>query len=729
MEMLDWFEEQIELRKKRDEELFQEAFADLASAAQGEKVLAKMLLSDTKKTTKTIEQILRFYRLQPGKIQLQAEGFDEQLTEQLRSQGVMRRDVRLKKGWYRQTIGALLGFTKEGEPAALLPRKNGYVYFDYDKGKWRRITRRTSRLFTDQAVCLYKPLPMKPVSGWGFVKFCGGALDAYDYLRLLRAFLLVSLTGLAAPYVTQKIFEEILPQNDRLMLAAAAVVLAGVSVSGMLFTVVRSLLISRSCAKMSITVDAALMARTVSLPTEFFKEYNAGELTNRIDSVSDAVKDLMDVVVSLGLTMVCSLIYIVQIRYIAPGLLMPTLLVLSLIFIVNAAAVWYQVGLNEKKILTRSKTAGMEYALYSGVQKLKLAGAERRAFANWAKVYKENVKVSYQIPLPVRIVPSITGFLVYAGWALIFITAKEAKVSAAQFMAYSSAYQLVMGAFLNCSREIGILSEILAAFRMAKPILKAVPEVYGAKESVKKLSGGIELSHVSFRYSQNGPDIIRDLSMKIRAGQYVGIVGKTGCGKSTLLRLLLGFEKPRKGAVYYDRKDIRKLNLTSLRQNIGSVLQDGFLFDGDILSNIIISAPWLGIDDAWEAARIAGLEDSIKELPMGMMTLVGEGGGVISGGQKQRLLIARAVVAKPKILMFDEATSALDNLTQEKITEALGEMKCTRIVIAHRLSTIKDCDKIFVMDEGRIVEEGKYKALIKKDGIFADLVKRQQLNV
>lgn len=729
MEMIDWFEEQIEQRKKRDEELFQEAFTDLASAAQGEKVLGKMLLSDTKKTTQTIEQILRFYRLKPGKIQVRAEEFDEQLTEQLRSQGVMRRDVKLKEGWYRQTIGALLGFTKEGEPAALLPRRNGYVYFDYDKGKWKRINRRNCSLFCEQAVCLYKPLPMKPVSRWGFVRFCGEALDSHDYLRLVRAFLLVSLTGLATPYVTQKIFEEILPKGDRLMLIAAAIVLAGVSVSGMLFTVVRTLLISRSSAKMSITVDAAFMARTVSLPAEFFKEYNAGELTNRIDSVSDAVKDLMDVVVSLGLTAVCSLIYIIQIRYIAPGLLMPTLLILSLVFIVNAAAVWYQVGLNEKKILTRSKTAGIEYALYSGVQKLKLAGAERRAFANWAKVYKENVRVSYQIPLPVRIVPSITSFLVYAGWAVIFLTAKDGKVSAAEFMAYSSAYQLVMGAFLSCSREIGILSEILAAFRMAEPILKAVPEVYGSKESVKKLSGGIELSHVSFRYDQNGPDIIHDLSMKIRAGQYVGIVGKTGCGKSTLLRLLLGFERPRKGAVYYDRKDIRKLNLTSLRQNIGSVLQDGFLFDGDILSNITIAAPWLGIEEAWEAARIAGLEESIRELPMGMMTLVGEGGGVISGGQKQRLLIARAVVAKPKILMFDEATSALDNLTQEKITEALGQMKCTRIVIAHRLSTIKDCDKIFVMDEGRIVEEGKYEALMKKDGIFAGLVRRQQLNM
>ncbi|MCI8797512.1 MAG: ATP-binding cassette domain-containing protein [Dorea sp.] len=729
MEMLDWFEEQIELRKKKDEELFQEAFADLASAAQGEKVLAKMLLSDTKKTTNTIEQILRFYRLEPGKIQIQAESFDEQLAEQLRNLGVMRRDVRLRPDWYRHTIGALIGFTKEGEPAALLPKRNGYIYFDYNKGKWKKINRRSSLFFSDQAVCLYKPLPMKPVSGWGFMKFCGGALDTYDYLRLVKAFLLVSLIGLANPYVTQKIFEEILPQNDRLMLAAAAIVLAGTVVSGMLFTVVRSLLISRSSAKMSITVDAALMARTVSLPTEFFKEYNAGELTSRIDSVSDAVKDMMDVVVSIGLTTMCSLIYIVQIRYIASRLLMPTLLILSLIFAVNAAAVWYQVGWNEKKILTRSKTSGVEYALYSGVQKLKLAGAERRAFANWAKIYKENVRASYQIPIPVRIVPSITAFLVYAGWALIYLTAKDARISAAEFMAYSSAYQLVMGAFLDCSRETGTFSEILAAFRMADPILKAVPEAYGSKDYVKNLSGGIELSHVSFRYGQNGPDIIRDLSMKIRAGQYVGIVGKTGCGKSTLLRLLLGFEKPRKGAVYYDRKELRKLNLTSLRRNIGCVLQDGFLFDGDILSNITIAAPWLGIDDAWEAARVAGLEESIKELPMGMMTLVGEGGGVISGGQKQRLLIARAVVAKPKVLMFDEATSALDNLTQEKITEALGQMKCTRIVIAHRLSTIKDCDKIFVMDEGRIVEEGKYKALIKKDGIFADLVRRQQINM
>lgn len=728
MEMLDWFEEQIEQRKKKDEELFREAFTDLASVVQGEKVLGKLLLGDMKKTTKTIEQILHFYRLKTDRLQIHADGFNEQLSEYLRPLGMMRRDVKLEEGWYGQTIGALLGFTKDGDPAALLPRRNGYVYFDYNKGKWKKIGKKNCRLFREQAVCFYKPFPAEPSGGGEFVKFCLQVMDSYDYIRLIMAFLLVSLTGLVTPYVTRQIFEQIVPKGDRLMLLAAAVVLAGVSVSGMLFTIVRSLLLSRCSVKMSIAVDAAVMARVVSLPAEFFKEYNAGELTKRIDSMSAAVKDLMETAVSLVLTMLCSLIYIIQIRSITPALLAPTLWILGILFAANAAAVWYQVGLEEKRILTKSKTAGMEYALYSGVQKLKLAGAQRRAFAKWAGVYKENAGALYQIPFLLKIVPAVTPFVIYAGWAVLFAAAEHGGVSAAGFLAYTSAYQLVMGAFLSCARETEVFARIIAAFRAALPILKAVPEVSGGKEIVEKLSGGIELSHVSFRYAREGQDVIRDLSMKIRAGQYVGIVGKSGCGKSTLMRLLLGFEKPRKGAVYYDRKDIRKLDLMSLRQKIGSVLQDGFLFDGDILSNITICAPWLGIEDAWEAARVAGLEESIRELPMGMMTLVGEGGGVISGGQKQRLMIARAVAARPKILMFDEATSALDNLTQEKITEALARMKCTRIVIAHRLSTIKDCDKIFVMDEGRIAEEGRYESLMKKGGIFADLVQRQQLN-
>ncbi len=224
------------------------------------------------------------------------------------------------------------------------------------------------------------------------------------------------------------------------------------------------------------------------------------------------------------------------------------------------------------------------------------------------------------------------------------------------------------------------------------------------------------------------PPVLDNLSLKIKAGQYVAIVGKTGCGKSTLMRIMLGFENPQKGAVYFDGKDIKSVDLKSLRHKLGTVMPDGNLFTGDLFSNITISSPWLTVKDAWEAAEIAGIAQDIRDMPMGMHTLISEGQGGISGGQRQRILIARAVASKPKILMFDEATSALDNVTQKQVSEALDKMKCTRIVIAHRLSTIRQCDRIIVLDHGKIIEDGTYEELISKNGDFAELVARQRLD-
>ncbi|MBO5555314.1 MAG: ATP-binding cassette domain-containing protein, partial [Solobacterium sp.] len=188
------------------------------------------------------------------------------------------------------------------------------------------------------------------------------------------------------------------------------------------------------------------------------------------------------------------------------------------------------------------------------------------------------------------------------------------------------------------------------------------------------------------------------------------------------------FEKPVSGGIFYDGKDIATIDMKSLRQKIGTVTQDGKLFSGSIYENIVISAPWLSMDDAWEAAEIAGLGDDIRRLPMGMHTVISEGSGGFSGGQKQRMMIARAIAPKPKILIFDEATSALDNITQKKVIEALDALKCTRIMIAHRLSTIKHCDRIIVLDGGKIIEDGTYEQLIAKNGFFADLVSRQMID-
>ena len=272
------------------------------------------------------------------------------------------------------------------------------------------------------------------------------------------------------------------------------------------------------------------------------------------------------------------------------------------------------------------------------------------------------------------------------------------------------------------------LSEVKPMLEMAEPFLAAEPETADNKEMVTSISGAIELNNVFFRYAENAPYIVNDLSLKIRAGEYIAIVGKTGCGKSTLMRLLLGFEKPERGAIYYDNKDMNSLDLCSLRRKIGAVTQNGGLFQGDIYSNIVISAPELTLNDAWEAAEIAGIAEDIRNMPMGMQTMVSEGQGGISGGQKQRLMIARAIAPKPKLLMFDEATSALDNRTQKQVSEALDRMGCTRIVIAHRLSTIKNCDRILVLDQGKIIEDGNYDELIQKGGFFAELVERQRLD-
>lgn len=297
-----------------------------------------------------------------------------------------------------------------------------------------------------------------------------------------------------------------------------------------------------------------------------------------------------------------------------------------------------------------------------------------------------------------------------------------------EYMAFNASYGMLNGAIIALTVVAMTFANIKSVMEMVEPLLNAVPEIGQNKKIVTRLSGNLEVNNVSFRYNEDMPLVLDNISLKIKAGQYVAIVGQTGCGKSTLMRLLLGFETPQKGTIYFDGQDIAKLDLRSLRQNIGTVMQNGKLFSGDIFSNIIISAPWLTLEDAWQAAELAGIADDIRDMPMGMHTVISEGSGGISGGQRQRLMIARAIVPKPKILMFDEATSALDNITQKQVSQALDSLKSTRIVIAHRLSTIRHCDRIIVLESGKITEDGNYDELIRKGGYFAELVQRQRLD-
>ena len=374
-----------------------------------------------------------------------------------------------------------------------------------------------------------------------------------------------------------------------------------------------------------------------------------------------------------------------------------------------------------------AEESGITYAMFSGIQKIKLSGAEKRAFSIWARHYSQSAQLEYNPPIYIKLQSVILRAVGLIGTIVLYYIAVQSHISPSSYTAFMAAYGRVMGAFSSLATIMISFANLRPVLELAEPILNAEPEIATNKQIVETLSGNIEMSHVSFRYNSDTPLVLNDLSLKIRKGEYVAIVGKTGCGKSTLVRLLLGFEKPEQGAVYYDGKDLNSLEPKSLRKKMGIVTQDGQLFQGDIYSNITISAPALSLQDAWEAAEIAGIADDIRNMPMGMHTIISEGQGGISGGQKQRIMIARAIAHKPRILILDEATSALDNKTQKRVSEALDQLKCTRIVVAHRLSTIQNCDRILVLDQGKVCEEGSYNELINKNGIFANLVSRQRL--
>ena len=370
----------------------------------------------------------------------------------------------------------------------------------------------------------------------------------------------------------------------------------------------------------------------------------------------------------------------------------------------------------------------MSYSIISGIQKIRLAGAEKRVLAKWLSLYADEAATQYNPPTFIKINSVISTGIGLISNIVLYDLAVRTGITPSGYFAFTAAYSMMMGAFMSLLGVAVQVAQIKPILEMAEPFLKTEPETAEGKEIVTRLSGRLELDHVSFRYDGDSPYVLKDLSLKIRPGEYAAIVGRTGCGKSTLVRLLLGFEKPEKGAIYYDGRDISSLDLPSLRRKIGTVTQDAGLMQGSIYSNIVITAPEMSMEAAWEAAETAGIADDIRAMPMGMHTIISEGQGGISGGQRQRLMIARAIAPKPKVLIFDEATSALDNRTQKQVSEALDKMGCTRLVIAHRLSTIRHCDRILVLDGGRIVEDGTYDELIEKGGFFAELVERQRLD-
>jgi NHLM bacteriocin system ABC transporter ATP-binding protein len=641
---------------------------------------------------------------------------------------VRARRVVLREGWWRADNGPLLGrWADASVPIALLPARGGYEVYDPDARTRVPVDEEVAAKVGPTAYMLYRPFPSEPLRPLQVLKF-GLQGCKPDLLTALAAATLGAVLGLVLPLATGMLFETIIPGADRGQLVQMTLVLVAVALAGALFTVVRGIAVVRLETRTSGVIQAAVWDRLVALPLPFFRDYSAGELAMRAMGVEEIRRLMTGAVVTGLLAGLFSLSNLFLLFHYDPllGAVGTALIAISLIVSVSVGLL--QLRSQRAIVELRSRISGRMLQFLTGISKLKLAGAEPQAFALWARDFGEQRDRQFHNRiLGVRLSVFNAAYPVLCSILLFTLAARslgtEEAMGTGDFLGFTAAFGLCLGAVLSTSTAVIQALSAVPLYEQVKPILQTSPEVRPGKDDPGELSGAIELQHVSFRYG-DGPPVLRDVSVRIRPGEFVAFVGPSGSGKSTLFRLLLGFETPEVGSISYDEQDLGGVDVEAVRRQMGVVLQSGRVMTGDVYTNIVGSSS-ATLDDAWEAARMSGLDEDIRRMPMGMHTLVSDGGGTLSGGQRQRLMIARAIVNRPRILLMDEATSALDNRTQAIVSASLDGLRATRVVIAHRLSTILHADQIHVLVAGAIVESGTYEELMAHDGVFASMARRQ----
>lgn len=662
--------------------------------------------------------------------------FDETVQAVAAASRYRIRRVALVDDWWNRDQGPLLGQREEdGAAVALLPTgSRTYDSVDSRSGERQPVTDAVAGTLVPFAYSFYRRLPEGKVGAKALVRFAAGGLKR-EFREVLAMAAAVAVLSMVTPMITGMVFDTAIPQAERGMLVQLSIGLFLAAAGTAAFKITQSIAMVRVQSKMDYAGQAGIWDRLLDLPLTFFRNYTSGDLADR----ASAVDKIRSIVAGAGVAAILGTLgsfgnavqmgfYSVRLALVAVAL---TLVYLALTVTCNVIKVRQQ----RKEMWQRGKLSGLVLQLISGVSKLRVAGAENHAFRVWATQFSEMRRTAFRVGRIENLMPTLNaGFQVVASMVIFLTVAsmhREAlekgellDLSTGDFLAFSAAFGIFLGAMQALGDASVYVLEVVPIFERVKPVLEEEAEVDSSRSAPGTLRGAIELAHVRFRYTEDGPWILQDINLEIEPGEFVAFVGGSGSGKSTLMKVMLGFERPQAGAIYYDGQDLATVDVRLLRQQLGVVLQQSRLLPVEIYRNIVGSSSRT-VADAWEAARQAGLADDIKAMPMGMHTYVSEGGGGFSGGQKQRLMIARALVNKPRILYLDEATSALDNRTQAIVTESMDRLQATRIVIAHRLSTIINADKICYLEGGKIAEQGNYEELMALDGRFAALARRQ----
>ncbi|MGH9279515.1 MAG: NHLP bacteriocin export ABC transporter permease/ATPase subunit [Acidimicrobiales bacterium] len=717
--------ERLSSERERTHRLLDDALADLVDVVERADTPGRAPDSQEAQIELAVARICRELGVEPAEtIVLEADV--DQVVARVLAAGCRTRIVSLGGTWWSKPWMPLLAFTADdGHPVAVIPRRSGHVMFDPATGETSAIDRRVAGRIAKQAYAVYGPLP----DGAGSILTLLRSTLRRDHrnLRLLIALAsLAALVTLVTPMITAVVYNQVLPQDDRSLLKAACFLLGGATITYGLVALSRNLVLVRVGGLVQARIGPGLTDRWLRLPSDFFRRYDTGDLGTRADGLEVIHQELAGSVSTSLLTLLFSFCNVALIFAYSPTLgfaaLATLVVVLAVLGAMNVRALRYQTRVSHYF----GDVAADLFQMIRGIQKVRIAGAEMRLMARWASRFRLQATAIYDagrvdawVYALITAVPGIVAFMLYA----VTVSALNSQISGGDFVAIVTALGQFTAAVTAMALSVGPLLATIPLWRRLVPILEEPLEETGTA-APGRLRGRIELRNVTFGYGEGGAPILHNVSLVIRPGEFVAITGSSGAGKSTLLRLLLGLEDPGSGTILYDGKDLRALDKPAVRRQFGVVMQGARPLPGEILSTILGDAP--GDESvAWEAARAAALADDIRRMPMGMHTIIGEGGLAFSGGQVQRLMVARALARKPRFLFFDEATSALDDRAQEDVSRHIDQLESTRIVVAHRLSTIRHADRIVVLDGGQVVQVGPFEELMEADGLFRHLVSRQ----
>lgn len=667
-------------------------------------------------------------KIEPPAESEQSQQVKEPLEAIARASQLRMRQVLLRGRWWRQDAGPLMAYTQDGRrPVALLPVRQTHYELLEANGQRVAVNEAVARTVEPVAFMFYRPLPEGHLTAWDLLKFAFQGRRR-DLTVVGLAGIVVTLLGMVLPQMTAVLVDDAIPFGSSGMLLQIGLALVAVAIGRASFQLVQAITTMRLETGSDVALQAAVWDRLLKLQTSFFRDYATGDLLSRVSSITSIRRLLSGSALDAILSGTFALLNLGLLFYYSAKLAALAVAVALLIMVVTVTSGAFLLKKQRPMLEIRGELYGLMVQLINGVSKLRIAGAESRAFAQWGNKYRRllEIELSTQrledsVNIFNTVIPTLTTIALF--WLASSLVGPF-ELSTGRFLAFNAAFAIFISGITNLSLTMIDVMDVIPLWMRSQPILDAAPEVTAEKTDPGQLTGAFKVDRVTFRYRDDGPLILDGVTVEAKPGEFIALVGPSGSGKSTVLRLLLGFERPQSGTVYYDGRDMCGLNLTAIRRQLGVVLQNGHISAGSIYENISGGA-LITQDDAWRAAEMAGFAEDVRNFPMQLHTVVSEGGGNLSGGQRQRLIIARALALNPKLLLLDEATSALDNKTQAIVSESLDRLNVTRVVVAHRLSTIRNADRIYVIKAGRVVQVGSFDELAKQPGVFAELIKRQ----